>query len=231
MVRFDFYLNNPHTNAFRYDEGKTIYSKEILPDLGLPIEISLTKEEVKKFRLIKCNLVQQSRIQSIHDYIRQKTTIRPQEVIRIIETLFKQRAQGDLISIRNQFYDRRRELEDMNDGRGMAKGFYQALFLTQNGPTLNINLTFTCFYMPMKFVDFVGKYLRRDITRGIRQNELDLLGKSIRNLQSMLTRNVFFRYEKMKILFSFSRNNAHRSANLLSISWFWSFGGSTHFSS
>ena len=192
MVRFDSYLNSSHTNAFRYDEGKTVYSKEILPDLGLPIEISLTKEEVKKFCLTKCNLVQQTRIQSIHDYIRQKTTIRPQETIRIIETLFKQRAQSDLISIRNQFYDRRRELEDMNDGRGMAKGFYQALFLTQNGPTLNINLTFTCFYMPMKFVDFICKYLRRDVTRGIRQIELDLLAKSIRNLKSMLMRIVSF---------------------------------------
>jgi hypothetical protein len=67
----------------------------------------------------------------------------------------------------------------------MAKGFYQALFLTQGGPTLNINLTFTCFYMPLKFVDFASQFLRRDITRGIHQKELEELAKTIRNLQSM----------------------------------------------
>ncbi|UJR20428.1 hypothetical protein I4U23_023559 [Adineta vaga] len=181
-----------------YDEGKTIYTKDMLPEIKLPIQVKLGKgDDMKVFQLTKCDLVGQNRIQNIHDYIRQKTTHRPQETIRIIETLFKQRARNDLIAIRNQFYDRRRQLEDMGDGRGMAKGFYQALFLTQNGPTININLTFTCFYMPNKFVDFATQYLRRDITRGIHKNELDVLAKNIRNLQidTMHTgRRLFYRF-------------------------------------
>jgi hypothetical protein len=68
----------------------------------------------------------------------------------------------------------------------MAKGFYQALFLTQCGPTLNINLTFTCFYMPLNFVEFARKYLRKDITQGFNERELKAFEKIIHNIQSML---------------------------------------------
>jgi len=68
----------------------------------------------------------------------------------------------------------------------MAKGFYQALFLTQCGPTLNINLTFTCFYMPLNFVDFASKYLRKDVTKGLHENDLRQFERLIRNLKSRL---------------------------------------------
>jgi len=86
----------------------------MLPDLTLPMQIKLGKgDEMKVFQLDKLNLVRQDRTQAIYDFIQKKTTIRPQETVRIIETLFKQRARKDLICIRNQFYDRRRQLDDL----------------------------------------------------------------------------------------------------------------------
>jgi hypothetical protein len=67
----------------------------------------------------------------------------------------------------------------------MAKGFYQALFLTRCGPTLNMNLTFTCFYMPLNFVQFACKYLRKDITTGFTDNELRAFRKLVKDISSM----------------------------------------------
>lgn len=72
----------------------------------------------------------------------------------------------------------------LGDGRGMASGFYQALFLTQGGPTLNINLAFTCFYMPLNFVEFATKYLRKDITKGFTDAELQGFKKIVKNMLS-----------------------------------------------
>ena len=66
----------------------------------------------------------------------------------------------------------------------MAKGFYQALFLTRSGPTLNVNLTFTCFYMPLNFVEFARRYLRKDITKGFSDYEAKAFKKIIRDLLS-----------------------------------------------
>ncbi len=85
-----------------------------MPDLELPIQIKLGKgDEMKLFQLNKLDLVRQDKIQNIHDFIQKKTNIRPRESIRIIETLFKQRARNDLICVRNQFYDRRQKLDDL----------------------------------------------------------------------------------------------------------------------
>ncbi|CAF3999072.1 unnamed protein product [Rotaria sordida] len=142
-------------------------------------------------------LVRQDRIRNIYDFIEKKINNRPRETVRIIETLFTQRARNDLIAIRNQYYDRRRQLDDLGDGRGMAKGFYQALFLTQGGPTINVNLTFTCFYMPLRFVEFACKYLRKDITSDLREEDLKPFEKIIRNLsiETMHTgRRIFYRF-------------------------------------
>lgn len=72
----------------------------------------------------------------------------------------------------------------LDDGRCMARGFYQALFLNQMGPTLNINLAFTCFYMPLNFVEFASKYLRKDVTRGLALKDLQTFRKMITNLKS-----------------------------------------------
>jgi hypothetical protein len=51
------------------------------------------------------------------------------------------------------------------DGRGLGSGFYQAMFLTKIGATININSTFTCFYQPFNLVDFLCEYLQHDIIR------------------------------------------------------------------
>ncbi|CAF1174819.1 unnamed protein product [Rotaria sordida] len=166
-----------------YDEGKTIYTKELLTDFTKPLQITFNiNNEDKTFQLHIINLVRQEQIRNIYDFIEKKTSIRPRESIRIIETLFKQGARNDLIAIKNQFYDRKQKLDDLGDGRGMASGFYQALFLTQCGPTLNMNLAFTCFYMPLNFIEFATKYLRKDITKGLNEGELQGFKRIVRNL-------------------------------------------------
>jgi hypothetical protein len=81
----------------------------------------------------------------------------------------------------------------LEDGRGMASGFHQALCLTHDGPTLNINLAFTCFYLPLNFVDFSCKYLRKDITQGITEFEIDGIKRLFKNLPSMFDYFIFLK--------------------------------------
>jgi uncharacterized protein YfkK (UPF0435 family) len=105
-----------------YDEGKTIYTKELLTDFTKPLQITFQmNNEEKTFQFHVINLVRQEKIRDIYDFIEKKTSIRPRESIRIIETLFKQRARNDLIAIRNQFYDRKQKLDDL--GRKLSHRF------------------------------------------------------------------------------------------------------------
>ena len=70
-----------------------------------------------------------------------------------------------MVCVKSQFYDRRQTLDDLGDGRGLANGSYQAMFLTKIGATINVNSTFTCFYKPMNLVQFLCAYLQHDIVR------------------------------------------------------------------
>ncbi|CAF4903023.1 unnamed protein product [Rotaria sp. Silwood1] len=166
-----------------YDEGKNLYTRELLTDFTQPRRVKLTiNNEEKIFEFKVLNLVRQEKIGNIFDFINGKTTIRPRDPIRIIETLFKQRVHDQYICIRNKYYDRRQQLLDLGDGRGLASGFHQALCLTRGGPTINVNLAFTCFYQPINFVDFACRYLRQDIRQGVNEAELDGMKKLFKNI-------------------------------------------------
>lgn len=98
----------------RYDESKALYTRQMLPEVQLPLQIEMkVEEEMKRFQLNKLNLVEQSRIGAIYDFIANRTNLRPREATRIVEILFNQRARNDLINVRNQFYDRRQQLDDL----------------------------------------------------------------------------------------------------------------------
>lgn len=181
-----------------------MYTRELLPDITEPIRVQIERDnQMKTFQLNIKNLVRQEKMENILKFVKKELRTRPREAIRVIETLFKQRARNDLISVKNQFYSRKQTLDDLSkyipsttftlieindgleDGRGMAKGFYQALFLTRFGPTLNVNLTFTCFYMPMNFIQFACEYLREDITKGFPEHKARAFTRIIRGLLSM----------------------------------------------
>ncbi|CAF3515191.1 unnamed protein product [Rotaria sp. Silwood1] len=153
-----------YTNHFHVDIYDTITSQY---DIDIVMIDRFDKLRVTQKKRPLGTLVRQDRIENIYDFIKKKINIRPREIVRIIETLFKQRSRNELISIRNQFYDRHRQLEDLSNGRGIVKGFHQALFPTQGSLTLNINLAFTYFYMPLNFVGFASKHLQKDITKDL----------------------------------------------------------------
>ncbi|CAF4026284.1 unnamed protein product [Rotaria sordida] len=157
-------------------------TRELLTDFTKPIRVTLNiNNEKKTFEFEVLNLVRQEKIRDIFfDFINGQTGIRPRDPIRVIETLFKQKIRNDLVCIKNKFYSRRQQLIDLNDGCGMASGFHQALCLTRSGPTLNINLAFTCFYVPLNFVEFYCKYLRKDITKRMTEVETTHAGRPLR---------------------------------------------------
>jgi uncharacterized protein YfkK (UPF0435 family) len=80
-----------------------------------PIVVKLERSDETNTYLLKIlNLVRQEKIQKIFDFIQKKTAIRPREMVRIIEILFKQQARNELVSVRNQFYDRNQVLDDLS---------------------------------------------------------------------------------------------------------------------
>jgi hypothetical protein len=97
-----------------YDEGKNLYTRELLTDFTKPLRVTLKLDnENKTFEFQVLNLVRQEKIGDIFDFINGRTGIRPRDPIRVIETLFKQNIRNELICIRNKFYSRQQKLIDL----------------------------------------------------------------------------------------------------------------------
>ena len=70
---------------------------------------------MKTFQLEILNLVRQEKLGNIQEFVQRKLRTRPRESVRIIETLLKQTARNDLVAVRNQFYNRNQNLDDLSE--------------------------------------------------------------------------------------------------------------------
>ena len=126
-------------------------------------------------------------VEDMWHFVRSKTPYkRPQDLIRMLETLLKQTIRSRMVCIRNQFFEKNQVLYDggafdrfecsqlipsyalgpfQNSGFALAQGFYQAMFVTQAGPTLTIDTKCSCFYRNIDMLHFLSIYLGRDLTK------------------------------------------------------------------
>ena len=99
-----------------YDDGKNLYSMDLLVDLKDQYEIGIRdvkSNRDQKYRLLIINLVKSYDIQVVWDFIENKIAIRPRDPIRILETLLKQTTRANMVCVKNQFYDRKQTLDDL----------------------------------------------------------------------------------------------------------------------
>ena len=91
-----------------------MYTRELLPDITEPIRVQIERDnQMRTFQLNIINLVRQEKMENILKFIKRELRIRPREAVRVIETLFKQRARNELICVKNQFYSRKQTLDDL----------------------------------------------------------------------------------------------------------------------
>ncbi|CAF4272134.1 unnamed protein product, partial [Rotaria sp. Silwood2] len=180
-------IQQEHFPFVWYDDEKYLYAKE---DLTLKFkkenqcEISheITGQK-NKYRFLIVNLVKTYELQSIFDFIQKRISVRPHDLVRILETLFKQTQISNMITIESQFFPKPQRLDDIGRnkkkrleffiyeffvlgcGTGIALGFYQGIVLGECGPTLNINNKFGCFYQNYNLVQFITCYLNYNIRK------------------------------------------------------------------
>jgi hypothetical protein len=161
----------------RYDEGKCLYSIKNLTQHPFPIIYTLPSGNgpPDKFRLRILKLAGQWSTATIYDYLHAPDANVSFSAIRILETLLKQallpltNCEGSL------FY--RDEIQPnvaLPDGFELRLGFFQALYLTQAGLTLNLQTTLTKFYPYMDIIDFLQINLNKDIRKhGMTSNDYE----------------------------------------------------------
>jgi hypothetical protein len=85
------------------------------------------------------------------------------------------------------------------DGFVLRLGFFQALYLTQAGLTLNLQTTLTKFYPDMEILDFLEIHLKKDIRKyGMTSNDYEK-AKTVLNGCKITTRQSNYTQVKNKI--------------------------------
>jgi hypothetical protein len=127
------------------------------------------------FRLTILKSAAQWSTATIFDYLKSPDLDPPMSAIRILETLLKQALLPVTHCEGSLFYQDRTEPDvKIGDGFELRLGFFQALYLTQKGLTLNLQTTLTKFYPFMDILDFLSVNLRKDVRKnGMTQGDYD----------------------------------------------------------
>ncbi|CAF1157882.1 unnamed protein product [Adineta ricciae] len=140
--------------------------EEKLSQHQFPRVYTLPANNQNKLRFSIQNLAGQWATSTIFDYISAPDKNVPMCAIRILETLLKQALLPVTHCEGSLFYrDRPEPDKSLPDGFELRLGFFQALYLTQAGLTLNLQTTLTKFYPDMEIIDFLSVNLRKDIRK------------------------------------------------------------------
>ncbi|CAF3582060.1 unnamed protein product [Adineta steineri] len=145
-----------------YDEQKCLYSTSYLSTPYLKLD------QNNRHRLNIKSLSNQWSTNNINDYINGRTKIFPHDAVRIIETLLKRSLQNRIKIVKNKCYFLNTESTKVEDdyekqyGFKQRHGFIQALNLSSQKLTLNIQTKLTTFYSDIPLLEFIHKQIGHD---------------------------------------------------------------------
>lgn len=110
---FDFRFFNVFSFR-RYDEGRTLYTKDLLTDFTQPRRVSLKiNDEEKTFQFKVLNLVRQEKIGNINEFLQGRLAQNPREAVRVIEILLKQTNRNEYLSVGYKYFPRNQQMIDL----------------------------------------------------------------------------------------------------------------------
>ena len=111
-------------DLFRFDDGNFLYSRELLVDKAKTYEITIKNQ---LYQLAIKEMSDRVTVEDMWQFVRSKTPCkRPQDLIRMLETLLKQTIRSRMVCIRNQFFEKNQTLFD--DGEIEREGSNKTFF-------------------------------------------------------------------------------------------------------
>ncbi|CAF2535436.1 unnamed protein product [Rotaria sp. Silwood2] len=158
-----------------YDEQKCLYSTSVLSTPQTKIsENGLNRLQIKSLPH-PCPWS----TNNIKNYKNGQINTYPYDAIRILETLLKRSIQDRVKIVSNKCYFFDEPSDKLNNGFEKRHGFIQALNLSANYLTLNIQTKLTTFYSAISLLDFVHKQIGGE--RIPLNNEYKNLNRVLRN--------------------------------------------------
>lgn len=139
-----------------HDEQRCLYSTSVLQTPRF-----ITSADGQQRLQIKA-LANQWSTNDINDYTQRRATAYPFDAVRILETLLKKSLQDRISVVHNTCYFTNERPKKLAGGFEERLGFTQALNLSSNSLTLNVQTKLTTFYPEMPLMEFIELQLNHN---------------------------------------------------------------------
>lgn len=183
-----------------YDGRKSLYTAGPLPFTSKEFNITLSDEDEedksggrrgeREYKVI-IKLAARADLHHLELFLQGRRTDAPQEVLQVLDIVLRESpstSAGYCAVGRSFFSPKLGERHSLGEGLECWRGFYQSIRPTQNGLSLNIDMSTTAFIEPLPVVEFVTKLLNRDATsRPLSDSDRVKIKKALRGVKIEVT--------------------------------------------
>lgn len=156
--------------SLAYDGRKSCYTAGALPfeSKDFVVELVDSDSQSRRERKFKVSIKHASKPDLYHlkQFIQGRQPDCPQETIQFFDVVLREKPSQSCTAFGRSFFSPMLgDPGELGNGLMYWKGFYQSLRPTQMGLSINIDMSATAFYEPILVLDYVGKYINKDPTR------------------------------------------------------------------
>ncbi|CAA0815012.1 Protein argonaute 5 [Striga hermonthica] len=165
-----FKLSHLGKKTLAYDGRKSCYAAGELPFTSKDFIVKLVDTDggsrrEREFK-VSIKFASKADLHHLHQFIQGRQLDVPQETLQFLDVVLRQNPSNSCEVVGRSFFSRNPEEHgELGNGINYWKGFYQSLRPTQMGLSLNIDMSARAFYESILVTEFVCKYLNRDLTR------------------------------------------------------------------
>lgn len=153
-----------------YDGRKSCYTAGELPFTSKDFVVELVDKDGQSSRRerkfnVSIKFASKPDLHHLNQFMRGRQLDCPQETIQFLDVVLREKPSNNCTAVGRSFFTPQLGEGELGNGLLYWKGFYQSLRPTQMGLSLNIDMSARAFFEPILVVEFVGKYINRDLTR------------------------------------------------------------------
>jgi len=171
--------------SLAFDGRKNIYCNKRLSQKQVVLDLEW--QEGKRLRQFKITIKFAAvvSVATLHEYLKGKVNVMPQEVIQAFDVVARHRAAQKLVIVGSSLFSEE-GARGISGGLDVWSGFYTSIRLGTNGLIANVDTSFTAFYRSGNVVDFLSEFTRiplKDNRGPVRPGDIKFLERGIKGLR------------------------------------------------
>ncbi|KAL3622952.1 argonaute 5 [Castilleja foliolosa] len=175
-----------------YDGRKSCYAAGELPFTSKDFVVKLVDTDKngasgsrreREFK-VSIKLASKADLYHLQQFIEGRQLDSPQETLQCLDVVLREIPSNEYTAIGRSFFNRNLgDHGELGNGLEYWKGFYQSLRPTQMGLSLNIDMSARAFYEPIYVSDYVGKYINKDLTRPLSDQDRLKIKRALKGIR------------------------------------------------